>query len=305
MLQELLDNGSERTDRTGVGTNALFGRTLRFNLQEGFPVLTTKRIFWKTAFKEILWMLGCKDTNPSMTVEGAAVSTTRLRVLLEQNVHIWSEWPHAKYVKETGDNISLKDFEDRVLNDDAFDSSWGSLGPVYGKQWRAWSTEDGRSIDQVSEVISMLKNDPYGRRILWDGWNVADIYAGKMALPPCHKQYQFFVNPETNTLSGACVQRSADAFLGLGFNLANLALVTSLLAEQTGYVPGEIVWFGLDTHLYLNHVEQAREQLARTPREFPKLIIKSKPDSLFGYSIDDLDLEGYDPYPAIKAQVAV
>ena len=288
LLAKLIEEGDARTDRTGVGTKAIFGHQMRFDLSEGFPVFTSKKVFWKTAFKEMLWMLS---------------GGSNVRELLEQNVHIWSEWPHRKYCDGTGDVISLDEFEARVLNDDHFAEKWGDLGPVYGKQWRRWKTYDGREIDQVQYVIDQLKANPSGRRILWDGWNVAEL--DEMALPPCHKHYQFFVQQRTNTLCGAMVQRSADSFLGLSWNVCNLALVTTLLAEQTGYEPGEVVWFGLDVHLYLNHMVQAKEQISREPRPFPKLIIKRKPESLFDYSIDDFELEGYDPHPHIPGSVAV
>lgn len=288
LLSKLIEEGDERIDRTGVGTKAIFGHQMRFDLSEGFPIFTTKKVFWKTAFKEMLWMLS---------------GGSNVRELLEQNVHIWSEWPHKKYCSETRNLITLEEFEARVLNDDSFAEKWGDLGPVYGKQWRRWRAYDGREIDQIQYVIDQLKDNPTGRRILWDGWNVAEL--DKMALPPCHKHYQFFVQPSSNRLCGAVVQRSADSFLGLAWNVCNLALVTTLLAEQTGYQPGEIVWFGLDVHLYLNHIEQAKEQISREPRPFPKLVIKRKPPSLFDYCIDDFALEGYNPHPHIPAQVAV
>lgn len=288
LITRLLSHGDKRTDRTGVGTRALFGEQMRFNLADGFPLFTTKRVPWKTAFKEMLWMLS-GDTN--------------IRPLLEQDVHIWSEWPHQRYVLLTGDDIAIAEFERRVLTDDDFAKKWGDLGPVYGKQWRRWRTEDGREIDQVQGVINQLKHNPAGRRILWDGWNVGELH--QMALPPCHKHYQFFVDFERGTLNGALVQRSADAFLGLPFNIANLALVTTLLAEQTGYNPGEVVWFGVDVHLYENHIKQAQQLVTREPRSMPTLEIKRKPASLFDYTIDDFDMQGYDPHPAIKAPVAV
>lgn len=288
LLNKLLEEGSERTDRTGVGTKALFGQQMRFDLADGFPAFTTKRVYWKTAFKEMLWMLS---------------GGTNIRELLQQNVHIWSEWPHKTYCEQSGEDIPLKEFENKILEDEAFADKWGELGPVYGKQWRRWKTEDGREIDQIAQVIDDLKNNPSSRRIIFDGWNVGEL--DQMALPPCHKHYQFYVDPNTNKLSGGMIQRSVDSFLGLAFNIANLALVTTLLAEQTGHDVGEIVWFGFDVHLYMNHIEQAKEQLLREPKAFPKLIIKRKPESLFDYTIDDLDLDGYDPHPAISAPVAV
>ncbi|MES9966238.1 MAG: thymidylate synthase [Sedimenticola sp.] len=293
LLAKILEEGSERIDRTGVGTKALFGHTMRFDLADGFPVFTTKRVYWKTAFKEMIWMLS---------------GGHNIRELLEQNVHIWSDWPYKKFIdaQEEGSRektLTMEEFEYLILDDDAFAAEWGELGPVYGKQWRQWRTEDGREIDQIAQVIDALKNNPTSRRIIFDGWNVGELE--QMALPPCHKHYQFYVDPNTNKLSGGMVQRSVDSFLGLAFNCANLALVTTLLAEQTGYEPGEIVWFGMDVHIYLNHLEQVKEQLTREPKPFPKLIIKRKPASLFDYTIDDFELEGYDPHPAISAPVAV
>jgi thymidylate synthase len=287
LLRSLLEQGDERIDRTGVGTRARFGQTLRFDLQQGFPILTTKRVYWRTAFKEMLWMLA---------------GGTNIRPLLEQNVSIWTDWPLQRYRQATGEEISQKDFEQRVVADEDFAAQWGELGPVYGKQWRRWRCEDGREIDQIAELIQALRDNPGSRRLLFDGWNVGELH--RMALPPCHKHYQFFVSSD-GRLHGGLVQRSADAFLGLPFNLINMALLTHLLAEQTGYRPGEIVWFGFDVHLYLNHLPQAQRQLQREPRPQPQLIVRRKPDSLFDYGIDDLDLEDYDPHPPIAADVAV
>lgn len=288
LLQNILEHGDERVDRTGVGTKALFGAQMRFDLAQGFPLFTTKQVYWKTAFKEMLWMLS---------------GSTSLKELLVQKVTIWTDWPFRKYRDATGDKITQQEFEKLIINDDAFNAKWGDLGPIYGKQWRRWKTADGREIDQVQNVIDLLKNNPTSRRILWDAWNVGEL--DQMALPPCHKHYQFFVNQKRGTLNGCMIQRSVDAYLGLAWNIPNLALVTHLLAEQTGLKPGEIVWFGLDTHLYLNHVDAALTQLSREPRAFPKLMIKRKPSSLFDYRIDDLEIEGYSPHPAIKAEVAV
>lgn len=288
LLETLLTRGDQRQDRTGVGTRAIFGHTLRFDLADGFPVFTTKKIFWKTAFKEMLWMLS---------------GGRNIRELLQQNVRIWTDWPLKHYREVSGEAISQEDFERRILEDTEFAGTWGDLGPVYGWQWRRWKTTDGREIDQISEVIEGLKRNPGSRRLLFEGWNVGDLDA--MALPPCHKTYQFFVSSETGKLSAALMQRSADAYLGLGWNIANLALLTHLLAQQCGYQPGEIVWFGCDVHLYLNHQEQALTQIAREPRPLPQLLIRRQPDTLFDYTIDDLDLLGYDPHPHIPADVAV
>lgn len=288
LLQELLEKGDQRMDRTGVGTRALFGRTLRFDLAEGFPVFTTKKIFWKTAFKEMLWMLR---------------GGRNIRELLEENVRIWTDWPLKRYREKTGEAISQEDFEARILQDADFAAAWGDLGPVYGAQWRRWKAADGREIDQIQELIDGLKNNPGSRRLLFEGWNVGEL--DQMALPPCHKTYQFFVSESTGRLSAALMQRSADAYLGLSWNIANLALLTHLLALECGFVPGEIVWFGCDVHLYLNHQEQTREQLSRAPRALPKLEILRKAPNLFSYRIDDFELKGYDPHPHIAAEVAV
>ena len=288
LLRRLLEEGDERQDRTGTGTRALFGCTMRFDLAEGFPVFTTKKIFWKTAFKEMLWMLS---------------GGRNIRELLQQNVRIWTDWPLKKYRDTTGLNIGREEFEQRILADPEFAAEWGDLGPVYGYQWRHWRGADGREIDQIQALVRGLKEDPTSRRLLFEGWNVADL--DRMALPPCHKTYQFFVSPATGKLSAALMQRSADAYLGLGWNIANLALLTHLLCRQCGYVPGEIVWFGCDVHLYLNHLDQARMQVRREPRPFPELKILGRPDSLFGYRIEDFALEGYDPHPHIPAPISV
>ena len=287
LLQELLDHGDKRMDRTGVGTLALFGRQMRFDLSESFPILTTKRVYWKTAFKEMLWMLS---------------GGTNIRELLEQNVRIWTDWPLARYRKETGEEVSQEEFEARVLGDRQFADKWGDLGPIYGKQWRRWKTSDGREIDQLEQVVDLIRSNPTSRRIIWEGWNVGEL--DQMALPPCHKTYQVFVSGE-GKLSLALCQRSVDVTLGLGFNSLSQALLACLLAKETDLEPGETVWFGMDVHLYLNHVEQAREQLSRDPRPFPKLKIKRKADSLFDYRIDDFEIEGYDPHPAIRFPIAV
>lgn len=288
LLRRLLNEGDERIDRTGVGTKAVFGYTMRFDLSDGFPLFTTKRIFWKTAFKEMLWMLS---------------GGRNIRELLEQNVSIWTDWPLKRFRQDTGSNISQEEFETRILNDSDFARDWGDLGPVYGWQWRHWRTYDGGEVDQIKALLDGLRRDPGSRRLLFEGWNVADL--SDMALPPCHKTYQFFVSPGTRRLSAALMQRSADAFLGLSWNIANLALLTHLLAEQCEMVPGEIVWFGADVHLYLNHREQAELQATRQPRAFPRLRISHRPPSLFDYRIDDFELDGYDPHPHIAADVAV
>ena len=288
ILQEILDHGDKRMDRTGVGTLALFGRHMRFDVSNAFPVLTTRKIYWQTAVKEMLWMLS---------------GGTNIRELLEQDVHIWTDWPLARYRRETGEEIFRKDFETRVLEDRAFAEKWGDLGPVYGKQWRRWLTSDGREIDQIQGVIDQIKSSPRSRRILWTGWNVGEL--DQMALPPCHKTYQAFVSGD-GKLSLAVNQRSADFCIGVaGGNLIGLALLVHMLAKETDLDPGEAIWYGMDVHVYLNHVEQAKEQLSRTPRPWPTFRIKRKAPTLFDYTIDDFELEGYDPHPPLKLPIAV
>ena len=247
-----------KTDRTGVGTKSIFGHQMRFNLQDGFPLLTTKKVFLKGIIYELLWFLK-GDTN--------------IKFLTDNNVHIWDEW-----ADENGD-----------------------LGYVYGKQWRSWETTDGRVIDQISQVVDLIKNHPDSRRILVTAWNPAEI--DKMALPPCHCLFQFYV--ADGKLSCQLYQRSADTFLVVPSNIASYALLTMMLAQVCGLEPGEFIHTTGDTHIYLNHLEQVNEQLSREPRPLPKMIINPDVKSIFDFKYEDFKLEGYDPYPAIKAPVAV
>ena len=258
LLREIRDNGVTKTDRTGVGTKSIFGHQMRFNLQDGFPLLTTKKVFLKGIIYELLWFLK-GDTN--------------IKFLTDHNVHIWDEW-----ADENGD-----------------------LGYVYGKQWRSWEATDGRVIDQISQVVDLIKNHPNSRRILVTAWNPAEI--DKMALPPCHCLFQFYV--ADGKLSCQLYQRSADTFLGVPFNIASYALLTMMLAQVCGLEPGEFIHTTGDTHIYLNHLEQVNEQLSREPRPLPKMIINPDVKSIFDFKYEDFKLEGYDPYPAIKAPVAV
>lgn len=258
LLREIRDNGVTKTDRTGVGTKSIFGHQMRFNLQDGFPLLTTKKVFLKGIIYELLWFLK-GDTN--------------IKFLTDHNVHIWDEW-----ADENGD-----------------------LGYVYGKQWRSWETTDGRVIDQISQVVDLIKNHPDSRRILVTAWNPAEI--DKMALPPCHCLFQFYV--ANGKLSCQLYQRSADTFLGVPFNIASYALLTMMLAQVCGLEPGEFIHTTGDTHIYLNHLDQVNEQLSREPRPLPKMIINPDVKSIFDFKYEDFKLEGYDPWPAIKAPVAV
>lgn len=296
LMRRIWRDGSERADRTGVGTRSVFGATLRFDLADGaMPLLTTKRVYWKTATREMLWFL---------------TGETNIRPLVLQGVRIWNEWPHARYVRETGDNIALDDFVRRIADDEAFAERWGDLGPVYGKQWVDWPTYEpagegffrpGPGVNQVAQVVESLRTDPGGRRHIIEGWNVAEL--DRMALPPCHKTYQFHV--ADGKLNGLLYQRSCDVALGLPFNLWSGALLQRMIAQQAGLEPGEFVWMGGDVHLYLNHAHLIEEQLAREPQGRPRLEIRRRPATIFDYRLEDFEVLNYTPHGALKAPVAV
>lgn len=288
LLSHVLKNGDERIDRTGVGTRSIFGATLRFDLSEGIaPILTTKRVYWKTAVKEMLWFL---------------TGGTNIQPLLRENVRIWTDWPLATYRRETGEQVSQEDFEKRILESDEFAAKWGELGPVYGKQWRRWLGNDGREYDQIATLIRTLKENPTSRRMLFHGWNVAEIDG--MALPPCHMVYQYHVTSD-GRLNCLLFQRSVDLLLGAPFNYVGATALQLMLAQQAGLRPGELIWVAGDAHLYLNHLEQAQEQLTRIPRPLPKMRITRRAESIDDYRIDDFEVDGYSPHAPIKASVAV
>lgn len=258
LMSHVLEHGDRKTDRTGTGTLSVFGWQMRFRLQDGFPLLTTKKLHTRSIIHELLWFLQ-GDTNT--------------RYLKENGVSIWDEW-----ADENGD-----------------------LGPVYGKQWRRWETADGRSVDQISRLVDGIKRNPDSRRHLVTAWNPGEVE--NMALPPCHALFQFYV--ANGRLSCQLYQRSADIFLGVPFNIASYALLTHMIAQACELEPGDFVWTGGDCHLYLNHLEQAREQLSREPRPLPQLRINPAVKDLFAFRFEDFTLEGYDPHPHIKAPVAV
>jgi len=296
LMRRIWDQGDERVDRTGVGTRAIFGTQMRFDLSGGrIPLITTKRVFWKAALREMLWFL---------------TGSTSIRPLLEQGVTIWSDWPLAKYRKASGDEISQADFEHRIVTDAGFAEQWGDLGPVYGKQWVDWPTYEvqtdgsfraGPGINQVARLIDDLRTRPGSRRHIIEGWNVAELE--RMALPPCHKTYQFHVAGAR--LSCILYQRSCDVALGLPFNLVGASFLTRMIAAQAGYEPGELVWMGGDTHLYLNHAHLVEEQLSRTPSGEPVLELLRQPDSVFDYRFEDFAVRDYLPQGIIRAPVAV
>lgn len=258
LMQDILDRGTAKGDRTGTGTLSVFGRQLHFDLAKGFPLLTTKKLHTRSIFVELLWFLK-GDTN--------------IQYLHDNNVSIWDEW-----ADENGD-----------------------LGPVYGHQWRSWPTPNGESIDQITNVIDQIKKNPNSRRHIVTAWNPAEV--DKMALPPCHALFQFYV--ADGKLSCQLYQRSADYFLGVPFNIASYALLTHMVAQQCDLLPGEFVWTGGDVHLYMNHMEQAHLQLSREPYEIPQLTIKRKPESIFDYVLEDFEIVNYQSHPTIKAPIAV
>ncbi|WP_174801141.1 thymidylate synthase [Martelella limonii] len=292
LLEHLLEKGDRRIDRTGVGTLSAFGAMMRFDLSDGtFPAFTTKRVYWKTAIKEMLWFL---------------TGQTNIQSLLKENVRIWTDWPLDKYRKATGEDISQEAFEERILGDDAFAEQWGDLGPVYGKQWRRWLDAEGREHDQIATVIEALKHNPASRRMLFHAWNVGEL--DQMALPPCHMTYQFHTAQAGDgrlKLSMLLFQRSLDIGLGAPFNCAASAALLTMMAQQVDMVPGDLIWVAGDYHLYLNHLDMAETLISRDPRPFPKLHLRRKPDSIDGYRIDDFEVTGYQPHDAIAAPVAV
>lgn len=258
LLQHILDNGVRKDDRTGTGTLSVFGYQMRFNLEEGFPALTTKKIHLRSIIFELLWFLK---------------GETNIKYLKDNGVTIWDEWADAN----------------------------GNLGPVYGYQWRSWPTTDGRHIDQITNLIAQIKANPDSRRLIVSAWNVGEIE--KMKLPPCHLLFQFYVC--NGRLSCQLYQRSADVFLGVPFNIASYALLTLMIAQACGLKPGDFVHTLGDTHIYLNHLEQAKLQLTRSPRPLPRMKINPEVKDIFGFQYSDFQLEDYNPYPHIKADVAI
>lgn len=258
LMEEILEKGAKKSDRTGTGTYSLFGRQLRFDLSEGFPLVTTKKLHLRSIVYELLWFLR-GDTN--------------IQYLKENGVSIWDEWADEN----------------------------GELGPVYGHQWRSWPTADGKTVDQISDVIAQIRNKPDSRRHIVTAWNPGDV--SKMALPPCHALFQFYV--ADGRLSCQLYQRSADYFLGVPFNIASYALLTCMFAQQCDLRPGDFVWTGGDVHLYTNHVEQAKQQLQRKPYPLPQLNILRKPNSIFEYQYEDFQILNYQAHPSIKAPIAV
>ncbi|HEX7259949.1 MAG TPA: thymidylate synthase [Candidatus Saccharimonadia bacterium] len=299
LLQDIQKNGTIKGDRTGTGTTSVFGRQMRFNLSEGFPAVTTKKLYLRSIIHELLWFLQ---------------GSTNIKYLVDNDVHIWDEWPYRAYLQKQEKpvppsdseewQIGIKEFTEKIKADDQFAKEHGELGPVYGYQWRSWPTPSGEHVDQIQKAIDMIKTNPNSRRIIVSAWNVAEIdEMAKAGLPPCHTLFQFYV--ADGKLSCQLYQRSADTFLGVPFNIASYALLTMMIAQVTGLKPGDFVHTFGDTHIYSNHTNQVKEQLSREPRPLPTMKVNPNVTSIFDFTFDDFELVNYDPHPAIKAPIAV
>jgi thymidylate synthase len=304
LLEKLLNEGTLKTDRTGTGTKSLFGHQMRFNLSHGFPLLTTKKVPWKAIAHELIWFLK---------------GETNIKYLVDNNVHIWNEWPYKAYLLKLGKRVpktgseewneGIKKFVERIKVDEKFAKDFGELGPVYGRQWRNWETTMPHGtkiyIDQIEQAMDLIKNSPDSRRIIVNAWNVADIQEmTKSGLPPCHCFFQFYVSE--GKLSCQLYQRSCDTFLGVPFNIASYALLTMIMAKLCGLTPGEFVWTGGDVHLYVNHFEQAKTQIERKNdiRRLPDMLLKDF-KTIEEITIDHFELLNYNPHESIKAPIAV
>lgn len=297
LLQDIIQNGVESTDRTGTGTRKVFGRTLKFDLADGFPLLTTKKIWFKGIKEELLWFMD---------------GERNIRPLVQKNVNIWNEWPFQKYLAKNGLEAqfpkytaewedAMGGFINKIKESEEFANQWGDLGPVYGYQWRHWKTRDGGEIDQLANAIELIKHNPDSRRIIVSAWNPEDTQ--DVALPPCHLLFQFQVAQDK--LNCAMYQRSVDSFLGLPFNIASYGLLTELMAKLTDKKPGEVTLFLADTHLYLNHIELAKEQLKRGPITLPTIKLDPAITTLENVFSEGIKVENYNSHPAIKAQISV
>ncbi len=284
IVKYILENGKDKPDRTKVGTISCFAYQTRYNLQDGFPLLTTKKIFFKAVVHELLWFIA-GDTN--------------IKYLVDNNINIWNEWPYEKYKKSKDyQNETLSEFIEKIkLNENNFASKYGDLGPVYGKQWRNFG-----GVDQLKDVINNIKTDPFSRRHIINAWNPVEIKS--MVLPPCHAFFQFYVDKD-NFLSCHLYQRSADVFLGVPFNIASYSLLLLMVAKECNLKPGYFVHTMGDCHIYNNHLEQLKIQLSREPKKLPKIKLNPNINSIFDYKFNDIELEDYDPYPLIKGKVAV
>lgn len=299
LARRILEEGIVKTDRTGTGTKRIFGTQMRFDLNAGFPLLTTKKLPIKTIIYELLWFLQ---------------GNTNLQYLVKNGVSIWNEWPYKHYLIENGKPVpkssseewkgGMAEFVEKIRTNDDFAKLWGNLGPVYGYQWRSWTTPNGKIIDQISDVIAQINKSPDSRRLIVSAWNPADIEEmAKAGLPPCHCLFQFEV--ADGKLSCQLYQRSCDYFLGVPFNIASYSLLTKMIAQITGLSLGDFVWTGGDTHIYTNHFDQIKEQLLREIKPMPTMKLNPEIKNIFDFKIEDFTLENYEPHPAIKAPIAV
>jgi len=287
LVKRVLSEGAQKGDRTGTGTLSVFGHQMRFNLQEGFPLLTTKKVHIKSILHELLWFLQ---------------GSTNIEYLAQHKVRIWDDWPYAAYAKsEDFQGEDIHAFAERVATDKAFAAQWGELGPVYGYQWRSWPAPNGGHVDQITQIIAQIKNNPNSRRIIVNAWNVG--FVDQMALPPCHAFFQFYV--ADGKLSCQLYQRSADIFLGVPFNIASYAFLVHMVAQVCELEVGDFVHTLGDAHIYNNHIEQLELQLSRDFRALPQLKLNPEVKDILGFNYDDFEIVGYDPHPHIAGKVAV